>query len=546
MKKLILFVLILLSLQILGQTPTVGLFSILPGSFEGYTLFAPLNSTTTYLIDHCGKLVNTWESAYEPGHSVYLLENGELLRAGSVPSSPSVPEGGYGGFIQKFDWDGHLLWEFSYANDTAIAHHDIEYLPNGNILALSWEIKSVEEAIAAGRNPSYLNEGIFYPMHIIEIEPIGIDSGTIVWRWHAWDHLVQDYDPSKENYGVVADHPELLNINYRPNSNPDWLHCNSIDYNPALDQILISSRHLDEIYIIDHSTTTSEAEGHTGGNSGKGGDILYRWGNPEAYDRGTPADKKLFSQHDAHWIDPGLPDEGKILVFNNGVSRPGPDFTSIDIIEPSIDAAGNYIFDETSLFAPLAATIVYQAPEPADFYSTYIGGAQRLPNGNTLICAGPTGYFFETDVEGNIVWEYVNPVTIGGIVTQGNTFFNNQVFRSYRYPADYPGMAGVDLSPGEPIEINPHDYECPLSVSVEEVLEENTVMVYPNPASQWLFIDLPKNKTTRLSIFDVYGRLVLSDYFSLTGNAGIDISMLSRGVYLLKVKGGGFSKFLVY
>ena len=64
----------------------------------------------------------------------------------------------------------------------------------------------------------------------------------------------------------------------------------------TLDQIVLSNHNLSEIWIIDHSTTTLEAASHSGGNSGKGGDLLYRWGNPQAYDQGTGADQLLNHQ----------------------------------------------------------------------------------------------------------------------------------------------------------------------------------------------------------------------------------------------------------
>ncbi len=91
----------------------------------------------------------------------------------------------------------------------------------------------------------------------------------IVWEWYAWDHLIQDYNASKENYGVVGDHPELIDINYGISSSlSDWLHANSIDYNEKFDQILISVHNFNEIWVIDHSTTLEEAAGHTGGRVG--------------------------------------------------------------------------------------------------------------------------------------------------------------------------------------------------------------------------------------------------------------------------------------
>ena len=119
------------------------------------------------------------------------------------------------------------------------------------------------------------------PDHVIEVEPNGSSGGNIVWEWHVWAHLIQDYDPAKDNYGVVEDHPELIDINFMAiSAGKDLNHINAIDYNEEFDQILLTSAGQDEIWVIDHSTTTEESAGHTGGTSGKGGDLLYRWGNP--------------------------------------------------------------------------------------------------------------------------------------------------------------------------------------------------------------------------------------------------------------------------
>ena len=146
-----------------------------------------------------------------------------------------------------------------------------------------------------------------------------IDGGIeIIWKWHLWDHLIQDQDSSLNNYGIIKNHPELIDINIGSFTNPnegDWLHTNSIAYHEQYDQIIFSSRHLCEIYIIDHSTTIAEASEHTGGNSNKGGDILYRWGNPINYGRGTINDQKLNAQHGAHWIPQGFPGSGNIIII---------------------------------------------------------------------------------------------------------------------------------------------------------------------------------------------------------------------------------------
>ena len=277
------------------------------GVLDGYTLYSPIHSTTTYLTDICGEVVHLWESDYTPAHSVYLLGNGHLMRPGSV-GNVKFDNGGTGGIIEEFDWDGNLVWEYYYSSNKYCQHHDIEPLPNGNVLLIAWEQKAPEEIAAAGGNPDVFGQYGVWSDHIIEVEPILPRGGRIVWEWHLWDHLIQDYDPRKKNYGRVKDHPERLDINFADHiRDPDWSHMNSIDYNEELDQILLSVHTTCEILIIDHSTTTEEAAGHTGGRYGKGGDFLYRWGNPQIYRAGGEDKQYFFGQHDAHWIEDGLP-----------------------------------------------------------------------------------------------------------------------------------------------------------------------------------------------------------------------------------------------
>ena len=380
-------------------------FDELQRTINGQILFTPMTSFKTYLIDSTGIVNHTWSSNYFPGQSVYWLGNGTILRTIKVNVQGL---GGMGGGIQKMLWDGTIVWDFRYCTDEFQSHHDIEPLPNGNVLMIAWENKTRAEAINAGRNPNTPIGEVVYPDHIIEVKPTGLTTGDIVWKWHFWDHLIQDYDPSKENYGVIADHPELIDINYVSSSGLDWTHINSIDYNEKFDQILLSVRNYNEIWVIDHSTTTEEAAGHSGGKSGKGGDILYRWGNPATYKAGTSNDQKFFCQHDAQWINEGYLGEGNILVFNNGVDRPEGRFSSIDEFIPPVNENGEYFLEPGSAYEPIEQTWFYIANPAGSFYSRMISGAERLPNGNTLICNGEQGKFFEVTPLGSTVWTYTN------------------------------------------------------------------------------------------------------------------------------------------
>jgi hypothetical protein len=370
---------------------------------DGQILFAPMLDTSTYLIDADGAVNHIWTSSYLPGLAVKWLGNGTILRTIQIDVGPG---GGSGGGIQKVQWDGTVVWDFRYNTEGVLSHHDIKLLPNGNVLMIAWETKTYEECIDAGRNPDYVSPLGLMPDHIIEVQPTGQTSGDIIWEWHVWDHLIQDYDYKIDNYGVVADHPELVDINYVTSNHQDLMHTNSIDYNEKFDQILISVYYYNEIWVIDHSTTTEEAASHTGGNCGKGGDILFRWGNPQAYQRGNSDDQKLFVQHDAQWIRPGLPGEGDILIFNNGVTRPGSHYSSVDEITSPILENGSYYLEDESAYGPAEQTWIYTADPATSFYSSSISGVQRLANGNTLICSGETGKIFEVTPEKETVWQY--------------------------------------------------------------------------------------------------------------------------------------------
>lgn len=432
--------------------PTVGWLESDSTVAPGYVLFTPMGSTETYLIDSYGRVMHTWTSAYRPGNSVYLREDGMLVRTAKANGpNPPIAAGGVGGIVQVLDWNSNVVWEYSYSSANVQHHHDVALLPNGNILLLAWERKTQAEAIAMGRNPANAPSAGVWPEHIVEIQQTGLTTAAIVWEWHLWDHMIQDFDPAQSNFGIVANHPELIDINIG-NTNSDWVHSNSIDYNPTLDQILISAHSMGEFWVIDHSTTTAEAAGHTGGARGKGGDILYRWGNPVNYGAGTGADRRLFNQHCPEWIPAGRPGAGNILVFNNGVNRPGGSYSSIDEIAPPVDAMGNYTLTPGAAFGPSTLTWTYEAPNPFDFYATFISGTRRLPNGNTIICNGPIGEMFEVTSSGTVAWRYRSPAGASGVVAQGQNS-SPSTFRTNRYAPNYPGLAGQTLTPGLPLEL---------------------------------------------------------------------------------------------
>ncbi|MEI8037833.1 MAG: aryl-sulfate sulfotransferase, partial [Verrucomicrobiota bacterium] len=440
-----------------NQGQTVGLYQNKPKACPGYTLMAPKHNTVTYLMDNSGKIVNSWKSEYEPGQSAHLLPNGHLLRAGMLKVQGGTG-GGEGGRIEEFDWSGKLLWEFDHATRDYQLHHDIKPLPNGHVLALMVERKTLDQAVAAGFTAEQLRDGYLVPDAVVEIEPIYPKGGKIVWEWHVWDHLIQNSDRAKANFGEIAAHPELIDVKCNGRATPAfWNHMNSLAYNPQLDQIVLSARGCNEIWIIDHATTTKEAAGHSGGKQGKGGDLLYRWGNPAAYGRGTAADRQLIQQHDAEWVPDGYPGAGHLTIFNNGYER---GWSSIEEIVPPVDAKGSYQLAADKAYGPDKTVWHYEAKNRSDFFSSEISGAHRLPNGNMLVCAGVIGNLFEITPIGETVWQYVNPMVRGGILAQGEIpgkdmrgHLWNAVFKVHRYAPDYPGLKGKDLTPKGVIEL---------------------------------------------------------------------------------------------
>ena len=404
-------------------------------SFDGLTLITggeggggQNQPKYTHLIDNNQNIIKSWSHDTSPASIAYLTSDSILYVPCKLSQGAGPGVGPSGGRFKKMNWEGNVIWDYSLPTDICMPHHDIEVLPNGNILAICSETKTQEEAVSAGRQN--LNGSMTLDM-IIEIQPIGNNQAEIVWEWHFWDHLIQDINPFNENYGVLSENPRLLDINSQSSGGGgnggqginDWNHLNCISYNSNFDQIAISSRHMNEFYVIDHSTTTIEAASHSGGNYGFGGDFLYRWGNPQNYNIGSS--QILSAQHGVNWIPDGYPGEGKFILFNNNHSNGS---SAILEVNPPMNNDGSYQLNDSGYFGPSSFDWIYQ---PGNLYSNSQSGAFRLPNGNTIITSANQSNVFEIDLAGDIQWSY-----------QGEL----NTVRAIKYPLDYldvdSGLAG--------------------------------------------------------------------------------------------------------
>ena len=370
---------------------------------DGLVLISDFTTESVVLIDIDNNIVNSWEvNDYNLLRS-YLTPDSILVTISKLNNLP---------VLQKYDWDGLLLWTFIFEEGECLIHHEQVILPNGNILAICKETIIAEENI-------YFNEDIVIDK-IIEIEPLDNDQANIIWEWHFYDHLIQDYDPNMLNYGIISENPQLFNINAY-NLLGDFTHLNCVDFNSELNQIIFSSRSLNEVFIIDHSTTTEEAKSHIGGIYGKGGDFLYRWGNPINYNRGDFGDQKLHAPHAVNWINSEYPGGGNILLFDNEYDV---SISAIIEFQPPILSNGFYSLDANEPFEPNEYTWINHS---SNYYSLSHSGAFRMPNGNTLITifGVPPLYeinIIEIDENGVLQWEY-----LGSLIT----------FRASKYPYTY-------------------------------------------------------------------------------------------------------------
>ena len=249
--------------QASGQA-TVGTLNLSSNANQDYVLFSPNGAETTHIIDKCGRQIHQWETDGRPGLMAYFTDNGDLVRTRRHQTGEFLG-GGIGGIIERFDWEGNMLWTDTLASPSHHQHHDIAVMPNGNILAILWEKWFAEDAIARGQLPELASEEVWVT-RVFELAPLPGTGSEVVWSWSPWEHLIQNTDPALPNYGEPSEHPERFDINFEAIAESwgggfgqegayDWMHVNSIHYHPERDEIVLSSRHWNEIWVIDHSTT---------------------------------------------------------------------------------------------------------------------------------------------------------------------------------------------------------------------------------------------------------------------------------------------------
>ncbi len=208
-------------------------------------------------------------------------------------------------------------------------------------------------------------------------------QGEVVYVWRSFEHLSFEEDTICPLEG-----------------RREWTHGNTLNVTASGD-LLVSYRSTSTVGIVDRAT----------------GSFSWKWGPGQI----------------SHQHQPTFLDNGRVLLFDNGSHRLAPSTNYSRLIE--VDPETNEIMWE------------HRGDPPISFYSYQISGAQRLPNGNTLVCEGAPGRFLEVTPSHQIVWEYINPMFAASGQVVGGTVSGqaNSVFRAHRYGPDHPALAGKDL-----------------------------------------------------------------------------------------------------
>jgi len=331
----------------------------------------------SYILNKSGEQLWNWKFDENLGNDLKLLPTAHVLAMFNNEESPIKFGGGYSGLTQIIDFNDSTIWEFEYATKDFLSHHESIFLPNGNLMMLSWERVTQEVARMHGVNM----DGDIFPEKVIEVDTT---TKEIIWQWRSWDHIIQDYDASKLSYGDILQNKQLIDINYALRENGDIMHANGIFYDKSRDAIFVSINHYSEVWVIDHQYNSVET-------SGTLGDLLFRLGNPRAY-KDTLSTVLLDRTHTPNLIPEGYPGSGNLLLFNNGIKAKKSIVYEFNIPEElTIENIGK-------------TNLIWSFSDDSLFYGR-ISGAYRLTNGNTLICEGDYGFWEVTD-RNKIVWKY--------------------------------------------------------------------------------------------------------------------------------------------
>jgi len=382
-----------------------------------YILAVENSSTTSYLLNKEGNKIYTWNFSDTSGNDIELLPDGNIIGL-FKDNNPTIDFGGFGGTAKIIDNNNNTIWEYTVSNNNSIAHHDVEILPNGNVLMIIWE--RVLNQIAIENGVDFEND--IFVEKIIEISRA---SNTIVWEWNSWNHIIQDKFENLPNYGNINNNPNKININYSVENPPggnffasgDIMHANGLDYDENNDLIYLSVNYYDEVWVIDHSTTTNEAASSQGGNFNKGGDLVYRFGNPNTYN--SLGDKIFDKQHFPNLLENGVVGEGNILIYANGVSN-----QQSYIYELQMPTSLQLLSNSNN-----EPDIVWSFTDE-DLFANKLCGAVRLSNGNTLITESDYG-LWEVTNEGEVVWKYKKDEEASFI------------WRSYHYEPDSDAISNL-------------------------------------------------------------------------------------------------------
>ncbi len=353
---------------------------------DAYVLMNPIDAHSFRLIDKTGARLFGWNIPTDLRFDAQLLPDGRIL-ANLEQDLGNDQTRFYGGELRLINPDGSFDWEMTWQGPTTISHHDVEMLPSGNILFIA--VDGYDPVTAASMG--YAAGTMLLSESLIEVDPA---TNEVVWRWDAADHFVQDHDPAAASYGDPAQYPGRIDPNYGlvlDFQAGDVFHANGIAYDAERDLIFLSVNNVSEVWVIDHGTTTEEA-------AGPAGDLVYRFGNPEAW-RNTAATRLFWTQHHPNFVAPGLPGAGHLMIFMNGRAIQGRITDQSVVYELVLPA---HLTQQPGVANE--PTVHWSWTDP-DLFGGHLGSAQRLPGGNTLIAEGDYG-FWEVTATGEVAWKY--------------------------------------------------------------------------------------------------------------------------------------------